>query len=134
VPDRDFDVTEVAVPSRFVAFDGGNQSWSVLREMPYGGRGDGARGAALDGTRYYGTGQDGQFLNAGQGAYGAARLAGPNHRPTVFTEPAPWSTNYYDTTASVGTPDNPGPGGQAADMVYVSPHAGRASNSTGRTG
>ena len=127
-------VGEVTVPSRFVFAGGGVQSWSVQREMPYGGRGDGARGAELTGSRYYMAGQEGQFANAGQGGYGHARLAGPRHRPTVFAEPAPWSTNYYDTTPSTGTPDNPGPGGQAPDLVHISPQAGRASNSTGRTG
>jgi hypothetical protein len=131
-PDRA--VTTVTVPSRFVFAGGGVQTWSVQREMPYGGRGDGARGAILDGERYYVTGQHDQFANAGQGAYGQARLAGPRHRPTVFTEPAPWSTNYYDTTASVGPPDHPGPGGQAPGMVYFSPEPGRASNRTGRSG
>jgi hypothetical protein len=127
-------VTEVTAGSRFVFAGGGVQTWSVQREMPYGGRGDGARGAELNGTRYYGTGQGGEFLNAGQGQYGAARLAGPRHRPTMFAEPAPWSANYYDTTPSVGTPGNPGPADQAPDLVYVSPQAGRASNGTGRTG
>jgi len=126
--------TDVTVESRFVFAGGGNQTWSVQREMPYGGRGDGARGAELNGTRYYGTGQSGEFLNAGQGQYGAARLAGPRHRPTMFAEPAPWSSNYYDTTASVGTAGAPGPADQAPDLVYVSPQAGRASNGTGRTG
>lgn len=131
-PDRV--VTEVSVPGRAVFFGGGNLSWSVLREMPYGGRGNGARGADLGGQRYYATGQEQQFMNAGQGQYGIGRLSGPLHRPTVFQEPAPWSTNYYDTTASVGTTDAPGTGGQAPNMVYVSPHAGRAGNRTGRTG
>lgn len=127
-------VDDVTVPSRFVFAGGGVQSWSVERQMPYTGRGDGARGAELNGTRYYGTGQGSEFLNAGQGQYGQARLAGPRHRPTVFAEPAPWSANYYDTTASVGTPLSPGDASQAPDLVYVSPQAGRASNGTGRTG
>ncbi len=124
----------VQVPNRFTFPGGGSQTWSVEREMPYGGRGDGARGADLNGTRYYAAGGYDNFFNAGQGAYGQARLAGPLHRPTVFAEPAPWSANYYDTTAGVGTPDNPGAAGQAPDMVYLSPQAPRASNSTGRTG
>ncbi len=126
---------EVQVPNRFVFPGGGNQTWSLEREMPYGGRGDGARGADLDGTRYYAAGGYDNFLNAGQGQYGQARLAGPRHRPTMFAEPAPWSTNFYDTTASVGTTDSPGAADQAPDMVYVSPQASRAAlNSTGRTG
>lgn len=121
----------VTAESRFVFAGGGVQTWSVERQMPYTGRGDGARGADLNGLRYYATGAP-QFLDGGQGHYGIARLRGPNHRPTVFAEPAPWSANYYDTTASVGTPQNPGPASQAPDMVYVSPQAGRASNRTGR--
>jgi hypothetical protein len=83
-------------------------TWSVLREMPYGGRGNGARGADLNGQRYYATGQAGEFLNAGQGGYGTARLLGAgNKRPVGFTQPAPWTANYYDTTSSVGSSDDP---------------------------
>lgn len=123
----------VSVPNRFVFPGGGNITWSVLREMPYGGRGDGARGAALSGERYYATGQADQFWNGGQGDYGVSRLRG-GRRPVSFRQPAPWSANFYDTTADVGTPDAPGPGGQSPNAVYVSPAGGRASNSTGRTG
>lgn len=123
----------VTVQNRFVFPGGGNLSWSVLREMPYGGRGDGARGAQLSGQRYYATGQNDQFWNAGQGDYGIARSRG-GKRPVSFTQPAPWSANYYDTTESVGTTDSPGAAHQAPDLVYVSPSAGRASNSTGRRG
>ena len=75
--------------------------------MPYSGRGDGARGADLNGTRYYAEGPP-VNVNGGQGAYGVGRLRGPNHRPVYFNEPAPWTSQYYDTTASVGTPDAPG--------------------------
>ncbi len=125
--------TEVTVPNRFVYPGGGNTTWSALREMPYGGRGDGARGADLNGQRYYSTGQADQFWNGGQGDYGIARQRGSNNRrPVSFTEPAPWTANFYDTTASVGTTTDPGSGGQAPDLVYVSPAAGRASNATGR--
>jgi hypothetical protein len=123
----------VTVQSRFVFNGGGNQTWYMLREMPYGGRGDGARGAQLSGLRYYATGQADQFWNAGQGDYGIARARG-GKRPVSFTMPAPWSANYYDTTESVGTSEAPGAATQAPDLVYVSPSAGRASNSTGRTG
>lgn len=126
--------SSVTVPNRFVFPGGGNTTWSVQREMPYGGRGDGARGAALDGTRYYGTGQADQFWNAGQGDYGISRQRGSrNRRPVSFSEPGPWTANFYDTTESVGTTDNPGTGGQAPNLVYTSPSAGRASNATGRT-
>lgn len=127
--------TEVLAESRFVFAGGGVQTYAMDRQMPYTGRGDGARGADLNGTRYYATWSGSQeFANAGDGQYGVGRLRGPNHRPTTFTQPGPWSQNYYDTTASVGTPEQPGSGGQAPDMVYVSPTSGRASNRTGRTG
>lgn len=123
-------VTPVAVPSRFVFDDGGNQTWSVLREMPYAGRGDGARGADLNGARYYATGQQSQFWNAGQGDYGIARKHGGDHkRPVSFTTPAPWTANFYDTTQGVADDTAT----QAPDMIHVSPATGRATNSTGRT-
>ncbi len=123
---------DVTVPSRFV-MPGAQTGWSILREMPYGGRGDGARGAQLSGQRYYGTGQQDQFWNSGQGNYGIARQRGSgNKRPVAFTEPAPWTQNFYDTTNEVGTADAPGTPTQGGQAVYVSPSAGRASNSTGR--
>lgn len=124
--------TEVTVPNRFV-LPGGQTGWSILREMPYGGRGNGARGAQLSGQRYYATGQSDQFFNAGQGNYGIARQRG-GKRPVAFTEPAPWTTNFYDTTSEVGTTDDPGTPGQTPNSVYVSPSVGRASNGTGRMG
>jgi hypothetical protein len=123
--------TDVTVLNRFVFKDGGNETWSVLREMPYHGRGDGARGADLNGQRYYATGQNDQFWNAGQGDYGISRERGGDYkRPVSFTEPAPWTSNYYDTTQGVEDAS----AGQAPSSVYVSPASGRASNSTGRTG
>lgn len=126
--------SEVSVPNRFVFASGGSQTWSVLRQMPYGsGRGNGARGANLSGQRYYTTGQASQFLNAGAGNYGIRRERG-GKRPVSFQEPGPWTANFYDTTNEVGTSDNPGTPGQAPQAVYVSPSAGRAKNSTGRMG
>jgi hypothetical protein len=124
-------VQAVTVPSRYVWDDGGVQTYGMLRQMPYTGRGNGARGADLNGQRYYAEGQSDQFWNAGQGDYGIARERGGS-RPVSFTEPAPWTSNFYDTTDTVGTPDNPGTPTQAPDLVYISPSAGRASNSTGR--
>ena len=125
---------QVTVPDRY--FDDSVIGWSVLREMPYGGRGNGARGADLNGQRYYATGQQDQFWNAGQGDFGIERLRGSgNKRPVSFTQPAPWTANYYDTTASVGTADNPNQSpGQQPQAIYTSPGGLRASNSTGRTG
>lgn len=111
-------VTPVSVPNRYVWDNGGVQTYSMLREMPYAGRGDGARGADLNGQRYYATGQQDQFWNAGSGDYGIYRQAGGGvKRPVSFTQPAPWTSNYYDTTpdAQAGTSN------QAPDMVYVSP-------------
>lgn len=126
-PDRV--VQEVSVPSRFV-MPGATTTFSVLREMPYGGRGDGARGAQLSGQRFYATGQNEQFWNGGQGDYGIARQNGSKHkRPVAFQEPAPWTANFYDTTAGV----EDGTTGQAPQAVYVSPSGGRASNRTGRS-
>ena len=124
---------DVTVPSRSVF---GQITWGVLREMPYGGRGDGARGADLNGQRYYAAGQAGEFLNAGQGGYGIARENGAgNKRPVSFTQPAPWTANYYDTTQSVGATDSPNQNpDQQPQAVYYSPGGLRASNSTGRTG
>lgn len=111
-------VTSVTVPNRFVFGDGGVETWTMLREMPYGGRGDGARGADLNGARYYATGQHDQFWNAGSGDYGISRQAGQgNHRPVNFDQPAPWTSNYYDTTPAVQS----GSTDQAPNMVYVSP-------------
>lgn len=125
--------TDVTVPNRFVWNQGGVQTWSVQRQMPYNGRGDGARGANLNGTRYYAEGPP-VNMNGGLGAYGVGRLRGDKtRRPVSFTEPAPWTSQFYDTTASVGSPDTPGPGGQAPSMVYVSPDPGRGGiNATGR--
>lgn len=111
-------VTDVTVPNRFVWPGGGVQTYAMLREMPYGGRGDGARGADLNGHRYYATGQHDQFWNAGSGDYGIYRQAGGGvKRPVAFSQPAPWSSNFYDTTPQAQDAAAP----QAPDMVYVSP-------------
>jgi len=127
--------TDVTVPSRYKwgGTGGGVGTWSVQRQMPYVGRGDGARGAALNGTRYYAEGPP-IAVNAGMGDYGVSRLRGnKTRRPVAFTEPAPWTSQFYDTTASVGTPDAPGTPGQSPDLVHVSPDPGRGGiNSTGR--
>lgn len=125
----------VTVQNRFVFAGGGVETYGMERQAPYPAHGSSraGRGATLTGERYYQAGPP-SFENAGDGMYGVGRLRGPNHRPTMFQEPAPWSTNYYDTTAEVGTTDNPGTPGQTPDMVYMSPSPGRASNSTGRTG
>ena len=126
--------TQVSVPRRFVFRGGGVETYAMLREMPYGGRGDGARGAHLNGSRYYAENdQATQFWNAGQGDYGAARLAG-GRRPVGFTQPAPWSANFYDTQAGLGDDSPPSTAEQAPASIYVSPGGGRAGNGTGRAG
>jgi hypothetical protein len=125
-------VTEVEVLDRFRFPGNGVTTWSVEREMPYGGRGNGARGADLNGQRYYATGQGDQFVNGGQGDYGIGRERG-GKRPVSFTQPAPWSGNFYDTTDSVGTSSAPGSNEQVPSAVYYSPSTGRASNGTGRS-
>lgn len=122
-------IQDVVVQNRFVMEP---TTWSVNREMPYAGRGNGARGADLNGQRYYGqfNASEDQFANAGRGDYGIARERG-GKRPVSFTQPAPWSSNFYDTTDEVGTADTPNPNpGQVPNSVYVSPSASRTSRAT----
>lgn len=116
--------------------NGGNYTWSVMREIPYGRRGDGARGADLNGQRYFATGQEDQFWNGSQGSYGIHRQRGSRTASAInFTQPAPWSSNVYTTTQSVGTQADPNTSpGQQPDAVYVSPPGRRASRRTGRRG
>lgn len=122
-------VQDVTVPNRYVWGSGGVQSWAVLREMPYGGRGDGARGGQLNGQRYYSTGQHDQFWNGGQGDYGIARRLGSgNKRPVAFNQPAPWTGQYYDTTPGVQNDTTT----QTPDLVYVSPQATSRRNTATR--
>lgn len=108
--------------------NGGYESYAFMRRMPYSKAANGKRGAALDGQRYYGTEE--QFTSAG-GQFGWQREAGPNHRPTVFVEPTPWSVNYYDTTQETGTPDSPGTQTQTVNMVYTSPSVPRSKTRKG---
>lgn len=119
--------TDVSVQTRFVFPGGGNQTWAVLREMPYGGRGNGARGANLNGQRYYAAGQSDQFLSNRSGDYGIARQRG-HRRPVSFTQPAPWTADFYDTTADVQS----GAADQSPDAIYVSPLPARPNTATRR--
>lgn len=131
-PSMDSGFSEVMVPSRFVFAGGGVQTWGMLRRMPYSGPGNGSRGAHLNGSRYYATGQDDQFVNGGAGQYGyrASGRGGGMKRPVSYTEPPPWTSGFYDTTS-----DQPDAGqGPAGPRVHVSPSGGRASNRTGRRG
>lgn len=130
-------VSAVTVPSRFrFASGAGSQSWSVNRQMPYTGRGNGARGADLNGQRYYAEyNMLNHFVNAGMGDYGIARLQGSQVKvPVGFTEPAPWTSQLYLTTDSVGSNTDPNSNpSHLAPGPIVSPSSGRASDSTGRT-
>ena len=94
--------------NRYVWNQGGVQTWSVNRQMPYGaGRGDGARGADLNGTRYYAEGPP-IAVNAALGSYGVSRLRGPRHRPVYFNEPAPWTTQFTTRRPASGRRTTPG--------------------------
>jgi hypothetical protein len=137
---RHFPVDNVEVPSRYV-FGGVNGGTDALddtlqaRRMPYTGHGGslqavapsrgnkGIRGAVLDGNRFY---QEPAGFSEGDqgGSYGKARTT-QRHRPTIFSEPAPWSAGYYDTTANAGGPDTPGTNTQVVQSVHVSPSAER---------
>lgn len=119
--------TQVTGVSRFVFDGGGVETWAVDRRIPYTGRGDGLRGAQLDGNRYYAAGQYDQFVSAQSGKYGVERLRG-GKRPVNFTQPAPWTGNYYDTTTQVEQQTAP----QAPDAVYVSPVPARPNTAARR--
>ena len=72
--------------------------------------------SGMDGTRFY-------MANQGQGSAGVIgdSRSTLGNRPTVFEEPAPWSSNFYDTTASTGAPGTPGTA-RPVRQVYVSPN------------
>ncbi len=119
--------TEVEVPSRYVfgGVNGGYESHSMDRRMPYTGHGTtgnlrSVRGAVLDGNRFT---QAPPVLQAQGTGYGKARLR-QRHRPTVFAEPAPWSANFYDTTEATGGPATPGTPATVQN-VLVSPAPSR---------
>lgn len=134
-PKGGFDVDEVTVENRYV-FGGVNGGTDVLddlledRRMPYTGHGNfrgdlghargSVRGAVLDGARYY-QAPDTQ-LNQG-GAIGRHRVK--VKVPTIYAEPAPWSSEYYVTTPATGTPDRPGTASQVVRQVQVSPQPAR---------
>jgi hypothetical protein len=110
---------------------GGFESHSMNRRMPYTAHGPLAhshnakqiRGADLSGTRF--TLKTPVFVPQNDG-FGKARRSQRN-RPTVFAEPAPWSSQFYDTTPATGSPDDPGTPA-VVQNVYVSPVVPRANN------
>jgi hypothetical protein len=123
----------VTVPSRYVfnGINGGTDAMDDVldaRRMPYTGH-DGyrgrlghargsVRGAVLDGNRFYQ--QPDTELNQG-GAYGNRARGVQRHRPTIFSEPAPMNSRFYDTTADAGGPAQPGRNSQVKEQVHVSP-------------
>jgi hypothetical protein len=126
----DLDPVAEAGENRFVYQGGGVQSWEVERDIPlrvharpaaYTGA-PSNRGADLSGERAFWTGLPEIQVNAGAGKYGQRKKEGPLHRPTTFRQPAPWSANFYDTSAA----EQQGTQKQAADMVYVSPAPARS--------
>ena len=145
-------ITPVTVPSRYVygGVNGGTDNLTGIlteRRMPYTGHNAGiadafrgrlghargsVRGAVLDGTRLTlaPVTRDTRIGKQG-GGYGRRIRGHQRHRPTIYAEPAPWTSKFYDTTASVGSPDVPGTAGQVRPNVYVSPAARRARPSWG---
>jgi hypothetical protein len=108
----------------------GVMSWEVERSIPlrvharpaqYAGA-PSNRGGDLSGERGF---WDQPIINAnaGSGQYGHLKMDGPLHRPTTFTQPAPWTANYYDTSAA----EAQGTQKQAASMVHVSAAPARSS-------
>jgi hypothetical protein len=131
------DFTETTLPSRYVygGINGGTDALDDIlteRRMPYTGhdgyRGElghargSVRGAVLDGNRFY-QAPDTE-LNQG-GAYGKRIRGHQRHRPTIFSEPAPKNSQFYDTTADAGGPDVPGNNSQVQANITVSPAAAR---------
>lgn len=125
----------VTQDSRYVfnGVNGGTDLWQdqlTDRRMPYTGqdgyRGSlrhargGIRGAVNDGTRFY---QGPPLLVNQGGAYGKNIRGKDRHRPTLYREPVPWTSRYYDTTQSAGTVSNQGTHSQVVQSVYVSPVA-----------
>ena len=130
----------VDVPSRYVSLEGSQEGYAMNRRMLFAKGGTPApypssytrftgnqhlRGGRLTGQRYFGDKKDQQQIGLPSDAYGIARARGPRHRPVQFTQPGPWTANYYDTLL----PDD---GNQAADMIHVSPSRPRAGRAVRR--
>lgn len=124
---------------KFGGADGGldlYQDTLSERQMPFTGQGGyrgnlghargGVRGAVNDGTRFT-TDPLAQFFQQG-GAYGSTTRGHQRHRPTVFREPAPWASRFYDTTQQTGTPDNRATNSHMVDSVHVSPQVSARRN------
>jgi hypothetical protein len=144
-PRPDAPTTVSQIPSRYV-FGGINGGTDVLddlleaRRMPYTGHGPGSgleylpgylkhargsiRGAVLSGKRFFQVPDTG--VDQG-GAYGKSTRGTSvrRHRPVNFNEPAPMNSQFYDTTANVGTVDQPGTHTQVQEQIVVTPQAAR---------
>ncbi len=124
---------QVTVQSRYVSAEGSQEGYAMDRPLMFarGGvapypdsyqRSTGVhhlRGGRLTGQRYFGAVRDQQQIGLPSDAYGIARARGPRHRPVGFTQPAPWSANYYDVPADRSS--------APADMVHNSPSRPRRS-------
>ncbi len=129
-----------AGPNRYVAVEGEFTSFyeALERKIPYDAKGRGTpvpgqgrnvRGAILDGIRF---GLSPPVMVPQRQGYGTARTRQGN-RPTVFSEPPPWSARFYDTTAATGGPDQAGTAAPV-QQVYVSPAVPRQGGSWRRGG
>jgi hypothetical protein len=128
----------VNVPSRFVSAEGSQEGYAVNRPLEFSKGGVAGypssyvrftgnqhlRGGRLTGQRYFGELAAQQQIGLESDAYGIARARGPQHRPTRFQQPAPWTVNYYDAA--------PDAGDQAPDMIFVSPSRPRAGRAVRR--
>ena len=125
----------VTVPSRYVSPEGSQEGYAMDRPLLFARGGTPApypdsysrstgnhhmRGGRLTGQRYYGAIRDQQQIGLPTDAYGLSRARGPRHRPVGFTQPAPWTANYYDVPGGTSAP---------SDMIHNSPTRPR---STGR--
>lgn len=129
----------VVVPSRYVSAEGSQEGYAMNRPLVFAKGGVAPypssftrftgnihlRGGRMTGQRYFGDLADQQQVGLPSDSYGIVRARGPRHRPVKFEQPAPWTVNYYDTA-----PEDPG--GQAADMIHVSPSRPRAGRAVRR--
>ena len=121
----------VTVQSRYVSDEGSMEGYAMNRPLLFARGGTPApypdsyvrstgnhhlRGGRLTGQRYFGAIEDQQRIGLPSDAYGIARARGPQHRPTRFEQPAPWTANFYDVPASTAQ--------HQPDMIHTSPSRG----------
>ena len=125
---------EVIVQSRYVSHEGAQEGYAMNREFFFAKGGTPARqpkgaaphirGGRYDGTRYFGELKDQQRIGLPSDSFGIKRARGPNHRPTRFEQPPPWTANFYDVP--------PDEGDTAPDQIHRSPVGPRRSPGTSR--